>query len=123
MDSRVQWSLTCRLTSEPDTMGTSWPGFCYLSRHGVGGGAQDLLRTRMAWAVNSKYLLYAPGLDSVPHSIVLLVLPRSLLVQLCCFQVAQRRDTEPVRPAHSPGGRCRQRGACTAESQAAGGRQ
>lgn len=65
MESRVQWSLTCRLTSELDTMGTSWPHFCHLSRHGVGGGAQDLLRTRMAWSVNSKYLFYVPGLDSV----------------------------------------------------------
>lgn len=33
--------LTCRLTSEPDTMGTSWPNFYHLSRslvcRGVGG--------------------------------------------------------------------------------------
>lgn len=68
MDSRVHWSLTCRLTSEPDTMGTNWPGFGHLSRQRVGGGAQDLLRTRMAWA----------GAGTGQCS-PLLVLPRSLL--------------------------------------------
>lgn len=62
VDSRDQPSLTCRLTSEPDTMGTSWPGFCHLSRLGIEGGAQDLLRRWMAWAVDSKYLFYDAGI-------------------------------------------------------------
>lgn len=41
VDSRIQSGLTCRLTSEPDTMGTSWPDFCHLSRFPVRCGGED----------------------------------------------------------------------------------
>lgn len=126
VDSRIQSGLTCRLTSEPDTMGTSWPDFCHLSRFpvrcgGGDGGAQDLMRTCMIWAMDSKYLFYDMWIELC--SPLLLVLPRSLLAQLCCSQVTQSRNPEPARPAHSLGGRCRQHGAGTAEREAAGGRR
>lgn len=127
VDSRVQSGLTCRLTSEPDTMGTSWPPFQASGevrgrgRRLGGAGAQDLMRTWMIWAMDSKYLFYDMRIGQC--SPLLLVLPRSLLAQLCCSQVTQPRNPEPARPAHSPGGRCRQHGAGTAERQAAGGRR